>query len=291
MHGGAWNIPDEIAKLHARGAAEASLEGMKVLMRGGSALDAVESAIRNMEDKVVFNAGRGAVKNREGEAELDAIIMEGGSLRAGAVAAVKNIPNPITLARKVMELTEHVLIVGEGANKFARQIGLAEHRFEDLLSEEELRQYRSLLGFKAGDVKQLFGGGTVGAVAIDGSGNLAAGTSTGGTPGKLPGRVGDSPLPGCGAYADNATGAVSATGWGESIMRLVLSKQACDLMGGGLPPEKACEQSIKMLAQRVGGWGGLIAIGSKGGSGSAYNTRRMARAMMTEDMDAPDSSV
>ncbi|MBI4258666.1 MAG: isoaspartyl peptidase/L-asparaginase [Thaumarchaeota archaeon] len=290
VHGGAWNIPNSLIDLHKAAVAESASIGMKMLTNGGSSIDAVESAVRSMEDKVFFNAGKGAARNSEGELELDAMIMDGATLKAGGVAAVKNIFHPITLARRVMELTDHVLIVGDGARKFARKCGIVEQRIEDLLSRDEAKLYDEL-NSKPATVKKLFAGDTVGAVAIDVDGNITAGTSTGGLSGKLPGRVGDTPLPGCGAYADNQSGGVSATGWGEAITRVVLSKHACDLMVKGVSSQEACEAAVGMLAQKVKGWGGLIGIDAKGGLGVAYNTGRMARAFLTEEMNTPKPSV
>jgi len=293
VHGGAWDIPDEAVDDHLSGVKLAAETGMAVLLRAGPVLDAVEAAINVMEESGVFNAGRGSHLNAEGEIELDAIIMDGETLNAGSVAAVTNILHPISLARKVMEETRHVLLVGEGARKFAVAHGFRLTPTEELVSARELRMYRKLRrrtvrpkGFYEPSPP-----GTVGAVALDSHGNLAAGTSTGGQPKKMPGRVGDSPLIGAGAYADNSLGACSATGWGESIMKTVLSKAACDFMGERSSAQSACRKAIRLLKRKADGRGGLIAIDPSGRHGVAYNTPRMARALMTADMRSPTASI
>ncbi|MBI2184521.1 MAG: isoaspartyl peptidase/L-asparaginase [Thaumarchaeota archaeon] len=291
VHGGAWNIPDQLIELSKTGVAEAAQIGMNTLTRGGSALDAVEAAIRSMEDKVYFNAGKGASRNSEGGYELDAMIMNGATLQTGCVAAVRNIFHPITLARKIMEQTDHILIVGEGANKLAEKLGITEQNINNLLTQQEAQLHTQLNKTTPPTVKELFAGDTVGAVALDTNGNIAAGTSTGGLPGKLPGRVGDTPLPGCGAYADNQSGGASATGWGEAIAKVVLSKQACDLMANNTPPQKAAETAINTLTQKTKGWAGLITLNQKSETGTAYNTSRMARALMKEQMHQPQTTI
>jgi len=293
VHGGAWDIPDEAVDDHLSGVKLAAETGMAVLLRVGRVLDAVEAAINVMEESGVFNAGRGSHLNAEGEVEMDAIIMDGETLNAGSVAAVKNILHPISLARKVMEETSHVLLVGEGARKFAAAHGFRLTPTEQLLSARELKRYRELRRRRVRP-RQFYEPsppGTVGAVALDSHGNLAAGTSTGGQPKKLPGRVGDSPLIGAGAYADNGLGACSATGWGESIMKTVLSKATCDFMGEGSTAQSACRKAIRVLKTKVNGRGGLIAIDPSGRHGVAHNTPRMARAFMTAGMRLPKAII
>ncbi|MEX2701693.1 MAG: isoaspartyl peptidase/L-asparaginase, partial [Candidatus Baldrarchaeota archaeon] len=225
VHGGAWNIPDELVEDHIKGVENAANIGWEILRNGGSALDAVEEAVKAMEDDPTFDAGKGSFLNEEGFVELDAIIMDGATLDVGAVAAVRNIKNPVVLARKVMELTEHVLLVGEGANRFAKKIGMKTVDLSELVLEREIERWKK---FKEGkiSIEKLFEQtpkGTVGAVALDKHGNFAAATSTGGVAGKMVGRVGDTPIVGCGAYADNNYGAVSSTGHGEKIMKIVLA--------------------------------------------------------------------
>lgn len=284
VHGGAWRIPDEAVEAHRRGCSEAVDAGYAVLKKGGSALDAVEAAVVVLENDPTYDAGRGAFLNRIGDVELDAVIMDGRDLKAGAIAAVKNIRNPVRLARAVMEKSEHVLIVGEGANLFAKAMGIQRCRTQDLLVGRELERWRQIKKKRKFLVRTVFDRdrkrGTVGAVAIDVKGDIAAATSTGGTPNKLPGRVGDSPIVGAGVYADNCSGGVSATGWGECIMRVVLSKVATDAMASGLAPSTACRRAIAVLKRKVDGLGGLIGIDRRGKIGFAYNTPRMARAFV-----------
>jgi beta-aspartyl-peptidase (threonine type) len=244
------------------------------LEEGGAALDAVEAAVRVLEDDPTYDAGRGSYLNRAGYVEMDAIIMDGHTLNLGAVAAVQRLRHPITLAHKVLQLEEHNFMVGLGAMQLAEQLGLSLCTEEELMGQVE----------EPGDEDAWLPPGmdvpsdTVGAVALDAQGNLAVATSTGGTPNKRPGRVGDSPLVGCGAYADNELGAAAATGWGERLMRVVPSKTACDLLGQGLDPQAAAEATIDLLAQRVAGYGGVILIDREGRVGLAHNTPNMSFA-------------
>lgn len=283
VHGGAWDIPDAEAPTHLNGCREAAQIGWAILSNGGSALDAVEAAIRSMEDDPAFNAGKGAWLNVAGEVELDAIIMDGATLNNGAVAAVQHVRNPITLARLVMERTPHALIAGNGAEKFAQAQGLPLCDESELLTGNELERWRMIKAQPNYSIDEAFRGtdlphGTVGAVAMDMAGHLAAGTSTGGTPDKMQGRVGDSPLIGCGCYADDLGAGASATGWGESIMKVVLCKTVCDFATMGLQAQEAAEKAIGVLADRAQGLGGVILIDRNGQIGVAFNTPRMARA-------------
>jgi beta-aspartyl-peptidase (threonine type) len=207
--------------------------------------------------------------------------MDGATLNAGAVAAVQRIRNPISLARLVMEKSEHVLLVAQGAEQFARKHHVPTCQPSDLLVGRELERWHELQGNPNWRTVQAFGAiyrDTVGAVARDKAGHMAAGTSTGGTPHKLPGRVGDSPLIGCGAYADDPTGGVSATGHGEALMKAVISKTTCDLITRGLNAQEAAEGAIQLLAERVNGLGGVIVVDAQGRIGAAHNTPRMAYA-------------
>src|SRR5918996_532813 len=209
---------------------EAALVGWGILQRGGTALDAVEAAVVVLEDNPLFNAGTGSTLNSLGKSEMDAAIMEGASLRAGAVAAVRGIKNPVKLARRVMDDGRHVLLAGEGALLFARQIGVSEVSAETLIAEEQRKRW---------DEKH----GTVGAVALAATGQTAVATSTGGILNKLPGRVGDSALLGSGTYADE-TGGVSCTGHGEAIIRIVMAKTALDFLRSGLDPTEAANRAV-----------------------------------------------
>lgn len=284
VHGGAWNIPNELVETHIKGVEKAATTGWEVLKNGGSALDAVEEAVKTMEDDPTFDAGRGSFLNEEGFVELDAIIMDGSTLDVGAVAAVRNIKNPIVLARKVMELTEHVLLVGEGANKFAEKIGIKTVDLSELVLEREIERLKE---FRKGKItiEKLFEEtprGTVGAVALDKHGNLAAATSTGGVAGKMVGRVGDTPLVGCGAYADNNYGAVSSTGHGEKIMKIVLAKEVINFIAQGYSAQEAADKGIKLIWDRLKGRAGVIVIDKKGNIGISYNTPRMAYAYVKD---------
>jgi len=280
VHGGAWSIPEAVETDHIHGVRQSVAEVYPVLQKGMPALDAVEAAVKIMEKDTTFDAGRGAFLNARGEIELDAMIMDGKTLNFGAVAAVQNIFHPITLARAIMEKTEHCFLAGKGAQIFASQIGMTELDPRDLLTPRELQFYKQIKddpNFYTHQPFEPLPKGTVGAVAMDTQGNLAAATSTGGTPRKLPGRVGDSPIIGAGTYANNKYGAASATGWGESIMKILLSKTACDLLKEKTA-EEAAQISIELLEESVQGWGGVILIDKNGNYGFANNTTKMAFA-------------
>lgn len=304
VHGGAWDIPGPFAADHKAGVLKALRLGWEVLQDGGTAVDAVEHSIMAMEDDETFNAGRGSCLNAAGEVECDAIMMSGRSLRAGAVGAVQSVVHPISLARAIMEKSEHVLLVGLGASRFAK-----EHRIrlcppDELIIEREIARWRqsqssakeSTKRRSEKSVRSLPREGapadTVGAVALDSSGDLASGNSTGGTPNKYPGRIGDSALLGSGTYADNAVGAAASTGWGEGIMRVLLAKSVIDRMA--IRPddvERAVKDGIALLKKRTGGQGGVIALSASGGVAIAYSTPRMARAYFTSSMKSPVAAV
>lgn len=280
VHGGAWNIPDELESDHIKGVQRAVAEVYPKLQNGISALDAVEEAVKILEQDASFDAGRGAFLNAKGEIELDAMIMDGATLNFGAVAAIRNILHPITVARIVMENSEHCLLVGSGAQDFSQQMGISQLNPTELLTSRELSFYEEIKNDPDFTTKKPFEiskKGTVGAVALDRKGNLVAGTSTGGTPRKLPGRVGDTPIIGAGTYADNQCGAASATGWGESIMKVLLSKTACDYLKVR-NAEDSAKLAIQVLKQRVKGLGGIILIDKNGNYGFAHNTSKMAFA-------------
>jgi L-asparaginase / beta-aspartyl-peptidase len=294
VHGGAWAMPDDMVEAHIRGVGHATSAGWIVLSRGGSALDAVEAAVAIMEDDDTFDAGRGSFLNRDGKVQLDALIMDGATLRAGGVGCVERLRNPVRAARKILSESPHVYFVAEGAEQFAAEHGIELCRNEDLVIPREierLREYqaaaanRELNKSGSQDGKELFAPAishdTVGAVALDREGNIAAATSTGGTLNKAPGRLGDSSLIGCGCYADNETAAVSTTGWGEPIMKLVLAKWTADRVGAGNLPEWAAKEAMNYLEQRVNGHGGIIVLNAQGQFGIAHNTPRMAWAVRT----------
>jgi L-asparaginase / beta-aspartyl-peptidase len=293
VHGGAWDIPDELVDLHREGTERALKAGWSVLLKGGSAVDAVETAIMMMEDDETFDAGRGSFINQVGEVELDASIMNGKTFRAGAVASVQNVKNPIALARRIMDESEHVLLVGLGATRFAREHGVPTCRQDDLITTRELDRWRKAQRGVVVTTKDAFRRrkvpvDTVGAIALDSVGSVASGTSTGGVPNKYPGRVGDSPLIGCGTYADNSVGAVSTTGWGEAMISVVMAKSVIDLMErNGGDPEAATREGISILERKAQGYGGVLALSRSGRVGISFNTPRMARAYVTAEMAKP----
>ncbi len=295
VHGGAWGIPDELVEACRAGVRQALERGWAVLEKGGTALDACEQATVELENVPDFDAGVGSHLNRDGRVQLDAIVMDGATLKSGAVAAVERLRNPVQVARLVLERSQHMLLVGAGAEQFAVEHGLSLCNPSELvIARETERWYQErassqapLASPSAGLAEGGSGGsgtmGTVGAVALDAHGNLAASTSTGGTAGKFPGRVGDSPLVGCGGYADNRSGAVSATGAGEAIMKVVLSKAACDLLACGADPQAAAEKAVALLWERTQGRGGLLIVDRKARVGAAFSTARMAYAFCTTD--------
>ncbi|HEY8209470.1 MAG TPA: isoaspartyl peptidase/L-asparaginase [Myxococcaceae bacterium] len=274
VHGGAGPIaPDDEGEAARRGCVLAARAGHALLRAGGSALDAVVEAVAVLEDDPLFNAGTGSVLNEDGEVEMDASVMEGESLRAGAVALVRTVKNPVRLARAVMERTQHVFLAGSGASALAREAGLQEADPRAFVVPKMAARWEREYNKRGLPPVP----GTVGAVALDARGHVAAATSTGGISFKRRGRIGDTPLVGCGTYADDASGAVSATGHGEHIIRVVLAKTACDLLEVGLPAERAAEAAIAKL-QRVDGSAGLILVSRTGEIVMRYNTDRMARA-------------
>jgi beta-aspartyl-peptidase (threonine type) len=346
VHGGAWAIPADAAQVHESGVRNALQIGYAILSRGGSALDAVEAAVTVLEDDPTFDAGRGSFLTSDGRVQLDALLMDGGRMKAGGVACVERLRNPIQAARLILEKSPHIYLVGPGAEQFAHAHGMSLIDNADLVLDRErerlahakLREARGLGDdtfsgqdsplhpilhddktpeTAVGPASQIPGapgsgsprtglrpwGGdldsgtwettnpessskqdshdTVGAVALDSQGNLAAATSTGGTLNKTPGRVGDSSLIGCGCYADNLSAAVSLTGWGEPIMKLVLGKWATDRVASGTAPEIAAREAISYLYSRLGGHGGIILLGPDGRFGLAHNTPAMAWGLAT----------
>ncbi|ARA92056.1 beta-aspartyl-peptidase [Rhodothermaceae bacterium RA] len=299
VHGGAGtilreNMTPELEAAYRAALAEALRVGYAVLSEGGRSLDAVEATLRVLEDSPLFNAGRGAVFTNDGIVELDASIMDGATRGAGAVAGVRHVRHPITLARRVMEASSHVMLVGDGAEVFAREQGLemvpntyfhTERRRQQL---EAAQQGGSATGalhapaVPAGDAMEtVHKFGTVGAVALDRQGNLAAGTSTGGMTNKRWGRVGDSPIIGAGTYADNATCAVSATGHGEYFIRGVVAHDIAALMAyGGRSLQEAADHVILEKLGAAGGTGGVIALDREGHVAMPFNTPGMYRGVV-----------
>jgi beta-aspartyl-peptidase (threonine type) len=343
VHGGAWAIPADAAAAHESGVRAALEAGYAILSLGGSAIDAVQAAVTVLEDDPTFDAGRGSFLTSDGRVQLDALLMDGGRMKAGGVACVERLRNPIQAARLVLEKSQHVYFVAEGAERFAAAHGMALIDNTELVLPREIErlahaQARQAAGLgdetfsgpesipghvlhddKSPETAALASQGTldkssvsghdfsraenprqkkdgalapegnprhdshdtVGAVALDAHGNLAAATSTGGTLNKTPGRVGDSSLIGCGCYADNLAAAVSLTGWGEPIMKLVLGKWATDRVSNGTAPEIAAREAISYLYNRLGGHGGIILLGPDGRFGLAHNTPAMAWGLAT----------
>jgi len=278
VHGGAGREDDEEREPRRRACLDAIRRGWDVLQSGGEAVDAAVRAVVCLEDDPHFNAGTGSCFTSDSRIEMDASIMEGTRLSAGAVGAVERIKNPIMLARAVMEDGRHVLLVGPHALSFARLQGITECH-PDLLVVE--RKHRSCGARDRSDW------GTVGAVAIDCDGHTAAATSTGGVMGKLPGRVGDSAVIGAGTYADDQRGAASVTGIGEPIMKLTLARLAVDLLDGGRDPAWACTKCLEILQRRLGARGGLILVDTNGRVGAAFTTHGMPVAYMHAGLAEP----
>jgi beta-aspartyl-peptidase (threonine type) len=289
VHGGAWDIPADMLEAHEQGVFDALQDGWRVLESGGSAIDAIQASVTVMEDDPTFDAGRGSFLTRDGRVQLDALIMDGYTLRAGGVACVQRIRNPIQAARLVLDKSRHVYFVAEGAEQFAAANGMALiDNSELVLDRERERLSQAQRRERTGVPDPTFTGSpsqeshdTVGAIALDSQGRIAAATSTGGTLNKAPGRVGDSSLIGCGCYADNASAAVSLTGWGEPIMKLVLGKWATDRVLAGGSPEIVAPDAIAYLHRRLGGHGGIILLAPDGRFGLAHNTPRMAWGVHT----------
>ena len=277
IHGGAGVMRRMTAARQAlyRAGLERALEaGYEILIHGGKSLDAVTAAVIALEDDPLFNAGRGAVYNAAGRHELDASIMDGATLRAGAVAAVQRIKNPVLASRVVMERSPHVMLVGKAAERFARRQRLPFASSKYFHTEERLKALRRGLRRHHG---------TVGAVALDRHGDLAAATSTGGYTGKLPGRVGDSPIIGAGTYADNRTCAVSGTGWGEAFIRVALTHEVSARMQHLKEPLlEAARAALRQIA-RIGGDGGLVAVDRHGNIAMPFNSDGMFRACIGAD--------
>jgi len=304
VHGGAGTWQPERSQPGLEGVKRAAKTGFDILNNGGSAVDGVMEAVAVMEDEGAFNAGYGSSLNIEKGVEMEASIMDGKTLQAGATGLLKDIKNPVRLARIVMEKTDHVFVVGEGAEKLARIFNL-ERR--NPITELRLRYYeqqrKALLEGKFELPKlrdlvktypELFELETVGAVALDKDGNVAAATSTGGFPLKLPGRIGDSPSIGCGTYADNQVGACSATGVGEIVIRLVLAKTVCDYIENGKTAQEAVETAIRLVNRKISATYnhvGLIAVDTNGRIGAAHNSPNLCWAYVTPTKPEPVASL
>jgi len=281
VHGGAGKAPEDLRNAREQGVKVAALEAWRILAEGGSAVDAVEAAVIVLEDDPAFNAGRGAVLTADCQVELDASIMDGRTLRAGAVGAVKNLRNPIRVARRIMDQGRHVLLVGSGAERFAAEAGIPSCRSEELITERQLQRWWRE---RRAELEAM---GTVGAVAMDRQGHLAAATSTGGMAQKLPGRVGDSAHIGGGTYAEDGRGAASCTGNGDCIIRVTLARSAVDRLAAGPEPMGAAREAIADLARKTQGDGGLILVDAQGRIGYAFNTPAMSCATVDAATGTP----
>ncbi|XP_045192440.2 isoaspartyl peptidase/L-asparaginase-like isoform X1 [Mercenaria mercenaria] len=284
VHGGAVAFPGDKKEKALEGTKEAAFKGYRMLIDGRSALDAVQAAICVLENNPTFDAGTGSPLTSEGNIEMDAVIMDGRTLNTGAVAAVKNVKNPIVLARMVMDHTDHCLLVGQGANQFADEEGVPRIPKENLITEENRKKFKDSFGKALTTDFSTRGHDTVGAVAIDRNGNIAFGTSTGGITNKRPGRVGDSPIAGIGGYADNNVGGISCTGHGESITRVALAYDIISLMKytnkcTQEAADYALDQMDMKLRNAKNNFGaGVIGIGKDGNPVYSFRTEQMAWA-------------
>ncbi len=278
VHGGAGAIPPERYELAQNGCREAAAIGWEILTAGGSSLDAVEAAVRAMEANPAFNAGRGSVLNAAGEVEMDAGIMDGATRRAGAVTLLRHVQHPISLARAVMERTRHLILGGEAAEAFARKQGFELVSNAFFITPRRLEQYRQRLESEAAD--------TVGAVALDVRGHVASANSTGGVSFKMPGRIGDSPIPGAGFYADDRFGAVATTGQGEHIILSGLSFLVMQMLMEGLSaPEAATQVAAPFLERVPKGEAGWIVVDANGQVGVGHTTRNLSFAWRRSGME------
>jgi len=279
VHGGAGDVRPEMLQSHVDGCRLAAAEAARVLMSGGSALNAAQRAVEILEDDPRFNAGNGACLNAEGRIELDAAIMEGTLLRAGAVAVLPPFQHPIAIARAVLNEGGHVMFAGEGAERFALSRGFARSADDALITDLARERWEEV---RAGGTVEGWTGGTVGAVARDRHGTVVSATSTGGRVNKQPGRVGDTPVLGEGTYADDEAGACSNTGDGEAVLRLCLAKTACEWMRAGMHPVDAARAAVRTMLMRTGGSGGIILVDKTGRLGFARTTRTMTWAAASD---------
>jgi beta-aspartyl-peptidase (threonine type) len=287
IHGGAWNIPENLKQPHIDGVRRAHAAALTALAAGTRPLDVVVSTLGVLEDDPTFDAGTGSFLDEDGRVQLDAAVMEGAGLRAGAVAAVGKFKNPAAIALAVMERTEHVLLIGEGAERFALSEGFSPVDPRSLVHPREYEGYEAWVRAGRPDARIFFDEegkrGTVGVViGVRGAGGqpftLFAGASTGGTRGKKAGRVGDVPLVGCGVYADDDGAAVCCTGWGEAFIRAAAAKAVSDRVASGAHPQKAVEDVLRVIHRKTAGRGGIMAIDAQGRMGAAFTTPDMAFA-------------
>uniref|UniRef100_A0A161MI98 Isoaspartyl peptidase l-asparaginase cg7860 isoform x4 n=2 Tax=Triatoma infestans TaxID=30076 RepID=A0A161MI98_TRIIF len=287
VHGGAGDIPDSRIQPKLDGVRKAARAGYKILQETGNVLDAIEAAIHVMEDDEVFNAGKGSILNLDGGIEMEALITEGSNFNAGSVTLVKNISHPISLARMVMEKTPHTFLGGDGVEEFIQKMGIPRVPEYSLITDgakNALEAFKEKGGQPSlTEIGHTDGGGTVGCVALDSKGHVGSGTSTGGITGKYKGRIGDTPLPGCGGYSDDFIGAVSTTGHGESILKYNLAHRILSAMQEGLSAEEATAKSCQDMTKRVGKTAGAITVSNKGEVGIGFTSKRMSWAYQIGD--------
>ncbi|XP_074087405.1 isoaspartyl peptidase/L-asparaginase isoform X2 [Macrotis lagotis] len=283
VHGGATSISKERSDKVREGVTKAAQSGYNVLRDGGTAIDAVEVAVVLLEDDPEFNAGKGSVLNENGQVEMDASIMDGKNLNSGAVSSVKNIANPIKVARLVMEKTNHSFLTGQGVAAFAKNLGIPTIPGERLITDRNVKRLKKEKARKPADADYEKNTGTVGAVALDKNGNVAYATSTGGIINKMVGRVGDSPCVGCGGYADDKIGAVSTTGNGESIIKVNLARLVIFHLEQGKSPQEAADAALFYMKSRVKGLGGVIVVDKTGDWAARWTSVSMPWASAKED--------
>ena len=283
VHGGAGDVPADARAAHADGCAAAVSAGGAILAKGGSALDAAQRAVEALEDDPRFNAGTGACLTEGGALELDASIMRGDDLAAGAVCSLAPFKNPIAIARAALDDGRHILYAAEGAARFAIEKGFTRASPESMITEAVRERFR----IGKGGAAEGYAGNTVGAVARDIHGHVAAATSTGGMFFKRDGRVGDTPIIGAGTYADDAAGAASATGLGEGIMRVCLAKAIIEWLRASMNPEEAARAAMSLLEDRGRGFGGVVVVDARGAYGFARTTETMSWAAFTDAMEEP----
>ncbi|XP_061546675.1 isoaspartyl peptidase/L-asparaginase [Phycodurus eques] len=284
VQGGAGYVPSEKSKASRAGVCAAARSGYVVLQSGGSSMDAVVEAVTKLENNPNFNAGCGSVLTTNGNVEMDAIVMDGKTLACGAVSAVRNIANPVQLARLVMDKTSHNCLTAHGANQFARAMGVPEVPQESLITEYSRMRWRKNLADDPNTAESQMGKmGTVGAVAVDIEGNVACATSTGGILNKMEGRVGDTPCIGCGGFADNQVGAVSTTGHGEAIMKVTLARLILFHMEQGQSAEAASDLGLAYMKSRVQGLAGVVTLDPHGHWAARFTSPQMAWAAAQKD--------
>ncbi|XP_026212348.1 isoaspartyl peptidase/L-asparaginase [Anabas testudineus] len=284
IHGGAGHVPRDRSDMSISGVCSAARAAYGILRGGGNSMDAVVEAVIQMENNPTFNAGCGSVLNVKGEVEMDALVMDGKTLASGAVSAVRNIANPIQLARLVMDKTTHACLTAEGASQFARAMGVPEVPLQSLITEYARMRWQKNLAHDANPVESQMGKmGTVGAVAVDREGNIACATSTGGLLNKMEGRVGDTPCIGSGSYADNNIGAVSTTGHGEAIMKVTLARLILFHMEQGQSVEAASDLGLAFMKSRVNGLGGVVTVDPQGHWAARFSSLQMAWAAAQKD--------